>query len=249
MPKVVTRQLSLAKPEIKDADLLLFAGKGIVSRFIRSFGRGRYSHAAKASWLKGELFCLEVREWHGGRAVTLGSQVKKYPGQIDVFRANAIGLPTEPCPTKEPWPTPCYNRAKSDELMLMFAGVEYGYFDILATAMLHFWGIRLFATANVDDEFVSTRPPYCSAACAIADRIGGGVDPVPMLADKITEPSDLARSPFYRYMFTLVPDEEPKTPTGETNAAAEKIVEAESVIEPVPITEIVAAKEGENTVN
>jgi len=37
------------------------------------------------------------------------------------------------------------------------------------------------------------------------DRIGGGVDPVKHLADRLTEPADLARSPFYKYRFTLVP--------------------------------------------
>jgi hypothetical protein len=28
---------------------------------------------------------------------------------------------------------------------------------------------------------------------------------VPHLADRLTEPADLARSPFYQYAFTLVP--------------------------------------------
>jgi hypothetical protein len=31
----------------------------------------------------------------------------------------------------------------------------------------------------------------------------GGVDPVPNLADRLTEPADLARSPFFEYRFTL----------------------------------------------
>lgn len=164
MPKEVLRQLTQAKPDIQDADLLLFRGKGVISRFIRSFGRGKYSHVAKASWLKGELFCLEVREWKGGRAVTLSSQVQKFPGQIDVYETNALHLPG-------------YDRAKSDSLMLLFAGIEYGYLDIMETAALHTWGLRILATANVDDDFVSKRPPYCSAACAIADRVGGGDRP------------------------------------------------------------------------
>ncbi len=37
----------------------------------------------------------------------------------------------------------------------------------------------------------------------MTDRVGGGVDPVPHLADRLTEPADLARSPFYEYAFTL----------------------------------------------
>ena len=49
------------------------------------------------------------------------------------------------------------------------------------------------------------RPPFCSQACVASDRIGGGVDPVAHLADHMTLPADLARSPFYRYLFTLLP--------------------------------------------
>lgn len=233
MPKEVLRTLADAKPEIKDADLLLFRGKGIVSRIIRSFGRGKYSHAAKASWIKGELFCLEVREWRGGRAVTLSSQVQKFPGQIDVFETNAIKLPD-------------YDRAKADSLMLLFAGIEYGYGDIFATAILHAWGIRVIAQANVDDDFVSKRPPYCSAACAIADRVGGGIDPVPNLADKITEPSDLARSQLYRYRCTLMPDVETKTIGGDGNEASETMAESTATAPPVSVTEAVAEKKADD---
>ena len=39
----------------------------------------------------------------------------------------------------------------------------------------------------------------------MSDRIGGGVDPVAHLADRMTLPADLARSPFYAYLFTLTP--------------------------------------------
>jgi hypothetical protein len=214
--KQVLRQLCEAKPDILDADLLLFRGKGIVSHMIQSYGRGKYSHVAKASWLKGELFCAEVRELAGGRIVTLSSQVQKFPGAIDVYRTNPLELPQ-------------YNRAEADKLMLLFAGVEYGYLDILETYALHAWPLKYLAQANVDDDFVSKRPPYCSAACAIADRVGGGVDPVPNLADKQTEPSDLARSQLYRYVCTLIPDEAPTAcpaPATTTNEAAEKMSEA-----------------------
>ena len=40
----------------------------------------------------------------------------------------------------------------------------------------------------------------------MADRIGGGVDPVHRLADAWVEPSDLVRSDFYEaYVCTLMP--------------------------------------------
>jgi hypothetical protein len=63
--------------------------------------------------------------------------------------------------------------------------------------------VRWFVRPETDDRACDARPPFCSHACAMADRIGGGVDPVPHLADRLTEPADLARSPLYEYRFSL----------------------------------------------
>jgi hypothetical protein len=181
--------LADARSHIADADLLLFRRRGLIA----IAGRGEHSHAAKAAWWTGELFCLEVREWHGGRAVTLESQVKKFPGRIDLYRANA----------HQRWPE--YDRARSTHFMRRLAGCDYGYAAVLAAAMLHLPFVRLAVRVEVDDSAIDRRPPFCSDACAMADRLGGGVDPVPHLADRLTEPADLARSPFYEYLFTLTP--------------------------------------------
>ena len=68
-------------------DVLLFrAGTSLVSRLISGAGRGRHCHAAIATWWGGDLFCLEVREWYGGRAVLLDREVARRPGLIDVYR-------------------------------------------------------------------------------------------------------------------------------------------------------------------
>ena len=87
--------------------------------------------------------------------------------------------------------------------MRRLAGCDYGYFGVLKTALLHlpFW--RCLIRPDMNDQKLTSQPPFCSEACVRADRIGGRVDPVPHLADRITEPADLARSPFYRYRFTL----------------------------------------------
>jgi hypothetical protein len=65
--------------------------------------------------------------------------------------------------------------------------------------------VRWLVRPVTDDRANGAHPPFCSQAVAIACR-AGGVDPVPNLADRLTEPGDLARSPFFRYRFTLVPD-------------------------------------------
>ena len=95
--------------------------------------------------------------------------------------------------------------------MRRLAGCDYGYAAVLAAAMLHLPLVRLAVRANFEDDAdhashgAGRRPPFCSQACAMTDRVGGGVDPVPHLADRLTEPADLARSPFYQYAFTLIP--------------------------------------------
>ena len=176
---------------ICSGDLLLFRGSGIVARLIGAAGRSRYTHAARAIWWSGDLFCCEVRELKGGRAVTLESQVRKFPGIIDVFETN---------PDRR-WPN--YDRRAANRATRQFAGCDYGYGGIVAAAALHLPFVRCFASPDFDDAGEDRRPPFCSQAIAMADRIAGGVDPVPHLADRITEPGDLARSPFYEYRFTL----------------------------------------------
>jgi hypothetical protein len=74
---------------------------------------------------------------------------------------------------------------------------------VLQAALRHAPLCRLLVHPDSDDQRATHQPPFCSQASTMADRIGGGVDPVPHLADRLTEPADLARSPFYRYRFTL----------------------------------------------
>jgi len=86
--------------------------------------------------------------------------------------------------------------------MIRFTGTRYGWWNLAKAALRHMPIFRLFVRANTNDE-ANGSPPFCSNAVAAACR-AGGVDPVKMLADAATEPGDLARSPFYRYRFTLV---------------------------------------------
>jgi hypothetical protein len=178
-----------AHKQIRDSDLLLFRRRGLIS----IAGRGVHSHAAKAVWWGDDLMCVEVREWVGGRAVTLESQVKKFPGLIDVYEVNA-------------WNVGRYNRIEAAKFMRRkFAGSPYGYGHVLWASLLHVPVARIFCRPQLRDADLNGKPPFCSEAVAMADRIGGGVDPVPNLADRLTEPADLARSSFYKYRFTLLP--------------------------------------------
>lgn len=193
MPSIrINRNLHEVAGEIRKADLLLFRGAGWVSRLIQSAGRSDYSHAAKADIWNTEIYCCEVRELKGGRIVTLASQVQKFPGQIDVFASAAntqLG----------------YHRDQAASYMRRFAGQDYGYWSVAKAALQHLPGVRLLFKHDYQLENGATpdRPPFCSQACAMADRNGGTCDPVPELADRFTLPGDLAHSAFYSYKFTL----------------------------------------------
>lgn len=182
--------LSQAQDWIRDGDLLLFRRRGLIA----AIGRGEHSHAALAGWWGNTLCCLEVRGRYGGRVVTLASQVARFPGRIDVFLADP----------DDRWPE--FDRQQTVQTMLQFAGQPYGYRNFVRLALRHIPGMRLLVSPKTDDAAASTVGPICSEACVMATRLGGGVDPVPQLADELTEPADLARSPFYRYRATLIPD-------------------------------------------
>lgn len=182
--------LADAVSQMRSGDLLLFRGRGLIASLIGTAGRSEYTHAAKVLWLNDMPFCVEVRELRGGRCVTLESQVQKFPGLIDVFEVNPSNR----------WPE--YRRKDAAGYMLRQAGCDYSYWGVLQAALYHLPFVRCFVKPDTNDEAKSDSPRFCSEACAAADRFGG-VDPVPHLADRVTEPSDLRRSPFYRYRFTL----------------------------------------------
>jgi hypothetical protein len=175
--------------EIRNADLLLFRRHDRISRLIATAGRSAYGHAAMAGWWKDRLMCVEMA-FSGGRAQRLSNLVDRWPGRIDVFRANATHQR--------------FSRERALRAMIGITGKRYGWLNLFRAAMLHVPLCRFLTLPDVNDEENSPWPPFCSQAVALADR-QGGVDPTPTLADRLTEPADLARSTFFRYQFTLLP--------------------------------------------
>lgn len=185
--KRTTKKFWDCRHEIFNADLLLFRNGGAIA----VAGRGEYTHAAMAGWWFDHLMALELRELRGGRAVTLWSQALKYPGRIDVYRPDL----------------PDALRENAFAAMRGKAGHDYDYYGLLRAACAHLPGVRWFVPAETRDVDPSrlAHPEFCSAAVASAYRMAGR-DPVPNLADRLTEPNDLARSPMFSYLFTLAPE-------------------------------------------
>jgi hypothetical protein len=177
-----------ARREIQDADLLLFRRRNRIARLIAVAGRSPYVHAAMAGWWRDRLMCVEMTST-GGQAQLLSNLVARWPGVIDVYRVNSAGRR--------------FSRRRALQAMIGITGKRYGWLNLCRAALLHTPVCRFLIGPDANDLATSTWPPFCSQAVAMADR-QGGVDPVPNLADRLTEPGDLGRSAFYEYRFTLI---------------------------------------------
>ncbi len=187
---------SEALGRIHDADVLLWRGRGAISRTISVLSRSPYTHAAMAAWYHGYVISIEIREFVGGRARPLLPQVRENPGMIDVFRADAGGY----------WEDQGkFDRRGAVVRMMDLAGRDYGYTALLVASLPYLPVVRWFTDAPADEDADNGHAPFCSDAISHAARVGGLVDPVPYVADRHTAPGDLARSHFYRYECTLVP--------------------------------------------
>jgi len=180
------------REKIKDGDTFLVLNQSLYSLAtlaITISGRNNASHAGKLAWWgRGRyrrLMALETREWRGGRALHFSQVVANHPGGILIRRIQ-----------QRP-----YNVQKAIEAMINITGKPYGWWNLIKAAMLHLPVTRLFAKWDLRDTSNGSLP-FCSQAVARADR-AGGVDPVPHLADRLTEPGDLARSAAYRDMFVI----------------------------------------------
>jgi hypothetical protein len=190
---------SEANRALRPGDLLLWkAGWNPASFLIGIFGRAGISHAAQLRGRPNRWQIQEVVQWHGGQVRPLEEAIQQEPGRILWYAANAGSR----------WPewSPALAVREFDRLI----GCRYGWWNLLRVGLLHFPLLRLLLGCLLirqatDDHAGEGPAPFCSQAVAIAAR-AGGVDPVPHLAHDYTEPADLARSLFYEYRATLVPD-------------------------------------------
>jgi hypothetical protein len=182
-------------PEFQDGDLLLYRPLrwDVIGWLIARSGMGEFCHAAMVARDLMPLV-LEVTR-RGGRESSLKSQVWQWPGRIVWYR---ICIP-EYSDFGYKW----YDRTAMVARMRQFIGTKYGWWRLLGTAIRHALLMRILLPVPKDDE-ADRYPPFCSEAVSIAVR-AGGVDPVPGLGDRVTEPADLARSMFWRRAGRLVP--------------------------------------------
>jgi len=175
-----------ARKQVRNADLLLWRPGTCSGRAIARSGRSEYSHAGMAAWWDDELLCLEMLQFRGGRPILLEDYLAEEEGTLDVYRAL---IP---------------NRARLQAVAKMrrLISARYGWWPLLIVGLRHFPVARWVLPPLTDDK-INGGPMFCSQACAASYR-HAGYDPVPNLADRGTEPGDLARSRLFEYLFTPV---------------------------------------------
>ena len=214
MPTLMTRYRDV-RHKIRSGDLGLVRNSGSL---IARTGRSQYSHAFTCVWRVADqdtLSVAESREWRGGQVLSLSSQVRRFPGRIDILRPNDL------CPDslRERAATVAYN----------WAGHAYSYPNIAKIALVHHPLLReAIELAGYAFDLTDTRPtPWelgkiCSQMHAWAYRWAKdellqefepaqrrmlrkegvyGWDPCPELGDSWIEPGDLARSGSYDKVF------------------------------------------------
>lgn len=68
--------------QIRDGDLVLFGGSGMLSKWIEMESKGPFSHAGICAWWDGRLMLLQA-EIAGLQAVPLSAFVARYEGRTD----------------------------------------------------------------------------------------------------------------------------------------------------------------------
>lgn len=177
--------------ELQNGDVLLFRNpRGAIA----TDGRGVHSHAALFAWHSGSFarrmgrvaLCLESREWHGARITLLSDQIRRHPGQIDVFRPK--------CPPQV--------KELAVEYALRQCGKGYNYWGIVGCSLLHApllkRAFRYFPDTTDTTLSAWDSPKFCSQLVLwsyrkAARKLGHVWDLCPGLGDPWCEPTDLYR--------------------------------------------------------
>lgn len=188
MPTIITKSYRDVIHEMQDGDALFYRGGwGPINWLIAAMGRSPYVHVGMVC---GD-HCLHMLQWSGGCEDPIRDLVARDPSRWDWYQVNPDNH----------WPG--FDRHLAASSMVKLTRQPYGYRNVLLAAIRHLPFVRLFVRPLTDDSDTSPYPPHCADAIARACR-AGGVDPVLNLADRVTEPGDLARSTFFSYGATLV---------------------------------------------
>lgn len=191
-----------AQGMLQEADVLLFRAGSFpsIGWWITRYTGGKHSHVAIAHKDGRDWYCVEQREFKGGRSVLLKGQAKKYPSVIDVYRAPPFIM----LPDESGWHKLELDEQRKNDISrtaLEITGQPYGWSNIWGIFKGYAPGFRLFRGRKNGDEEIS-QAYVCSTTASYSYRIHYA-DPCPNLKDDRTSPSDIAQSALFHYMFTI----------------------------------------------
>ncbi len=173
------------RDQMKDGDVLLFKGSGVLSRIIQWKTKSAYSHAGLVVWWNGRLMVLEA-VGKGVRATPISYNLKKYAGGIDYFRCVDY-IPTG-------------NRKKMVAFAQLQLGKEYDTKRLIAFFFKLLRGERLGIKESDKEQNTYFCSEYVSEVYEVAD-----IDLVEERSSQFTSPDKLADSQKLEFVGTLTP--------------------------------------------
>ncbi len=165
----------IARKEIKDGDVLMYKGRGILSSLIKWFTKSEYSHAGITAWWNDRLMVMES-VGKGVVTKTLSKNIRDYHGDIEWFT-----LKSDYDEVQRKAIVKC---AQTD------LGKEYNNRQLYKIALNKIFGIEF---SRYDRERRS-RKLFCSQYVSMVFFKSIGLDLKENLASSFTSPDDIAKS-------------------------------------------------------
>lgn len=163
---------------IKNGDVLLYKGRGIISYLIKKCTYSEYSHAGLAVWWNERLMVMEA-VGKGVIVTPLSTNVENYHGDVDWFRCKQEVSDAD--------------RLKMIQFAQMELGKSYSRLAILRIA----FRIFLKCPFSENDTFYTSKRLFCSFYVAAAYNLID-LDLKQNKADHFTTPDDIGRSPLLK---------------------------------------------------
>jgi len=170
---------------MRNGDVLLFGGTGLVSNLIKARTQSKYSHVGIVAWWNKRLMVLEA-VGKGVRAMPLSTNVKKYHGGVDYFRC-----------TRE---IDDGTRGEMLEFAQLQLGKEYAHLQLFKFAAMHLLGMQF----STDDGGARGAAGQYFCSQYVSDIYARhGHDLMPGLSNRYTSPDALANSELLEFVGTL----------------------------------------------
>jgi len=166
------------REEIKNGDILLYKGTGIVSNIIKKITHSEYSHAGLAVWWNDRLMVMEA-VGKGVIVTPLSTNIECYHGDVEWFQCSQEISDA--------------NRLKMIKFAQAELGKRYSRWRILQIAFYIF----LEKPFSENDTFFTSKRLFCSFYVASAYNLIK-LDLKHNKADHFTTPDDIRRSPLLK---------------------------------------------------